>query len=94
MVMQKNDLQFEKGDYVEVDGRRGYVNCICIASPSHLHPQKPMSYFTLTLEGTERTPRAVNLLIFEMLWSSVKVLEQVDNYPDYKSQEHRYSDPQ
>ncbi len=74
MVMQKNDLQFQKGDYVEVDGRRGYVNCICFATSSHLHPERPLSYFTLTLEGTERTPRAVNLLIFEHQWSEVKVI--------------------
>ena len=92
--MQNSDLSFKKGDFVEVDGRRGYVNCICFATSSHLHPQKPMSYFTLTLEGTERTARAVNLLVYEMEWNDVKVIKGNDEYPDYKSQEHRYSDPQ
>ena len=53
-----------------------------------------MSYFTLTIEGTERTIRAVNMLIFEMDWENVKVIKGADEYPDYKSQEHRYSDPQ
>lgn len=88
------DLHFRKGDLVEVDGYRGYVNCICFGVRSHLHPQKPLSYFTLTIEGTERTIRAVNMLIFEMDWKNVKVITGADEYPDYKSQEHRYSDPQ
>ena len=92
--MQTSDLPFQKGDYVEVDGRRGYVNCICFATSSHLHQKKPMSYFTLTLEGTERTARAVNLLVYEIEWDDVKVIKGKDEYPDYKSQEHRYSDPQ
>ena len=75
MVMPKSSLHFKRGDLVEVDGYRGYVNCICLATRSHLHPQKPVSYFTLTIEGTEGTVRAVNLCIFEHLWSTVKVVD-------------------
>ena len=92
--MKLTDLHFQHGDLVEVDGHRGYVNCILFATSSHLHPQKPLSYFTLTVKGTERTLRAVNICIFEHSWSNVKVLKSKDNYPHYKSQEHRYSDPQ
>ena len=73
--MKQSDLHFKRGDLVEVDGYRGYVNCICLATRSHLHPQKPVSYFTLTIEGTEGTVRAVNLCIFEHLWSTVKVVD-------------------
>ena len=29
-----------------------------------------------------------------MDWKNVKVIKGADEYPDYKSQEHRYSDPQ
>lgn len=68
-------LQFKRYDLVEVDGYRGYVNCICIAQSSHLHPNTPTSYFTLTIEGTENTHRSVNVLIFRSLWSSVKVIQ-------------------
>ena len=72
--MMKNDLHFHRHELIEVDGHRGYVNCICIATRSHLHPNTPSSYFTLTIEGTEGTIRAVNLCIFEHLWSIVKVI--------------------
>ena len=72
--MKLSDLHFSEGDLVDVDGHEGYVNVICIATSSHLHPQKPMSYFTLTVKGTERTPRAVNICIPEMSWSEVKVI--------------------
>ena len=79
MVMQTSDLPFQKGDYVEVDG--GYVNCICIATRSHLHPKTPTSYFTLTIEGTENTPRAVNVCIPEFLWDTVKVITPYNDTP-------------
>ena len=71
----KSDLHFKRGDLVEVDGYTGYVNCICIATRSHLHPNTPTSYFTLTIKGTEGTVRAVNICIFEHLWSTVKVVD-------------------
>ena len=73
--MDAMPLQFKRYDLVEVDGYRGYVNCICIATKSHLHKHTPSSYFTLTIEGTEGTVRAVNVLIFRNLWSSVKVIQ-------------------
>jgi len=73
--MKQSDLHFKRGDLIEVDGYRGYVNCICFATRSHLHPDTPTSYFTLTVEGTEGTVRAVNICIFERLWSSVKVVD-------------------
>ena len=73
--MKQSDLHFKRGDLVEVDGHTGYVNCICFATRSHLHPNTPTSYFTLTIEGTEATVRAVNLCIFEHLWSTVKVVD-------------------
>lgn len=73
--MDAMPLQFKAKDLVEVDGYRGYVNCICIATKSHLHKTTPSSYFTLTIEGTEGTVRAVNVLIFRNLWSSVKVIQ-------------------
>ncbi|BCU98622.1 MAG: hypothetical protein CM15mV23_0030 [Eurybiavirus sp.] len=53
--MDAMPLQFKRYDLVEVDGYRGYVNCICIATKSHLHKETPSSYFTLTIEGTEGT---------------------------------------
>ena len=73
--MDAMPLQFKEKDLVEVDGYRGYVNCICIAQKSHLHSTTPSSYFTLTIEGTEGTVRAVNVLIFRHLWSSVKLIK-------------------
>ena len=73
--MDAMPLQFKQGDLVEVDGYRGYVNCICIATKSHLHKTTPSSYFTLTIEGTEGTVRAVNVLIFRNLWASVKLIK-------------------
>ena len=73
--MDAMPLQFKRHDLVEVDGYRGYVNCICIATKSHLHKHTPSSYFTLTIEGTERTVRAVNILIYRHLWSSVKLIK-------------------
>lgn len=73
--MKLSDLHFNQQDFVEVDGYRGYVNCICIATRSHLHPKTPTSYFTLTLEGTENTARAVNVCIPEFLWATVKVIK-------------------
>ena len=91
---KESDLHFKRGDLIEVDAYRGYVNCICFATRSHLHPEPTTSYFTLTLEGTERTARAVNVCIPDFQWKNVTVIKSVDNYPDYKSQEHRYSDPQ
>jgi len=77
--MKLTDLHFQHGDLVEVDGHRGYVNCILFATSSHLHPEKPMSYFTLTVEGTERTARAVNICIPEISWSEVEVIKRVDS---------------
>ena len=74
----KNNVYFHQHDLVEVDGYTGYVNCICFASRSHLHPEKTTSYFTLTLKGTEGSVRSVNICIFERLWSSVKVIEAHD----------------
>ena len=73
--MDAMPLQFKRYDLVEVDGYRGYVNCICIATKSHLHKETPSSYFTLTIEGTEGTVRAVNVCIYRNLWSSVKVIK-------------------
>ena len=73
--MDAMPLQFKEKDLVEVDGYRGYVNCICIATKSHLHSTTPSSYFTLTIEGTEGTVRAVNVLIFRHLWASVKLIK-------------------
>ena len=73
--MDAMPLQFKEKDLVEVDGYRGYVNCICIATKSHLHKTTPSSYFTLTIEGTENTVRAVNVCIYRNLWSSVKVIK-------------------
>ena len=73
--MDAMPLQFKRYDLVEVDGYRGYVNCICIATKSHLHKTTPSSYFTLTIEGTEGTVRAVNVCIYRNLWSSVKVIK-------------------
>ena len=77
--MQESDLHFSQGDLVEVDGHIGYVNCILFGTPSHLHPQKPMSYFTLTVKGTERTARAVNVCIPEHSWSEVEIIKKVDS---------------
>ena len=73
--MDAMPLQFKEKDLVEVDGYRGYVSCICIATKSHLHSTTPSSYFTLTIEGTEGTVRAVNVLIFRHLWASVKLIK-------------------
>ena len=73
--MDARPLQFKRYDLVEVDGYRGYVNCICIATKSHIHNHTPSSYFTLTIEGTEGTVRAVNILIYRHLWSSVKLIK-------------------
>ena len=73
--MKETDLHFKRGDLVEVDGYTGYVNCICIATRSHLHPEPTTSYFTLTIEGTENTRRAVNVCIPEFLWETVKVVD-------------------
>ena len=75
MAMQTSDLHFKRGDLVEVDGYTGYVNCICIATRSHLHPKTPTSYFTLTIKGTENTRRAVNVCIHDYLWDTVKVVD-------------------
>jgi hypothetical protein len=73
--MDAMPLHFKRYDKVAVDGYVGYVNCICIASKSHLHPTTPSSYFTLTIEGTQNTKREVNVLIFRRLWSSVKLIQ-------------------
>ena len=73
--MKQSDLHFKRGDLVEVDGYTGYVNCICIATRSHLPPKTPTSYFTLTIKGTENTRRAVNVCIPEFLWDTVKVVD-------------------
>lgn len=73
--MDAMPLHFKRYDKVAVDGYVGYVNCICIAQKSHLHPTTPSSYFTLTIEGTQGTNREVNVLIFRSLWSSVKLIQ-------------------
>ena len=73
--MDAMPLHFKRYDKVAVDGYVGYVNCICIASKSHLHPTTPSSYFTLTIEGTQNTKREVNVLIFRRQWSSVKLIQ-------------------
>ena len=74
--MDAMPLQFKERDLVEVDGYRGYVNCICIATPNHLHKHTPTSYFTLTIEGTENSgDRQVNVCIYRHLWSSVKLIK-------------------
>ena len=73
--MKESDLHFKRGDLVEVDGYTGYVNCICIATRSHLHPKTPTSDFTLTIKGTENTRRAVNVCIPDFLWDTVKVVD-------------------
>ncbi len=79
--MKLSDLHFNRHDFIEVDGYRGYVNCICIATRSHLHPKTPTSYFTLTLEGTEGTVRAVNVCIPDFLWETVKVITPYNDTP-------------
>ena len=68
-------LHFKRHDLVEVKGERGYVNCICIAVPSHLHKETPQSYFTLTLEGTHNTDRQVNICVYRHDRSSVKLIQ-------------------
>ncbi len=73
--MKESDLHFKRGDLVEVDGYRGYVNCILFATRSHLHPTLPTSYFTLTIEGTQNTKRAVNVCIPDFLWETVVVVD-------------------
>ena len=79
-------LQFKRFDYVEIDGMRGYVNNICIACKSHLHPKGLMSYFTLLLEGTEHSrDRQVNVCIYRPDWSSVKLLK---SYVEPSKQNH------
>ena len=75
MKQKESDLHFKRGDLVEVDGYRGYVNCILFTTRSHLHPEPTTSYFTLTIEGTENTRRAVNVCIPEFLWETVKVVD-------------------
>ena len=49
--MDAMPLHFKRYDKVAVDGYVGYVNCICIASKSHLHTTTPstVSYTHLTL---------------------------------------------
>ena len=89
--MDAMPLHFKRYDKVAVDGYVGYVNCICIASKSHLHPTTPSSYFTLTIEGTQGTKREVNVLIFRRQWSSVKLIQshveptQQDSDPSTRS---------
>tara|TARA_B000000557_G_scaffold165635_1_gene134567 strand:+ start:1020 stop:1334 length:315 start_codon:yes stop_codon:yes gene_type:complete len=69
-------LHFKRFDLVEVRGERGYVNCICIATPNHLHKETPSSYFTLTLEGSiNEGDRQVNVCVFRHHWSQVKVIK-------------------
>ena len=66
--MDAMPLQFKRHDLVAVDGYRGYVNCICIATPNHLHKHTPTSYFTLTIEGTESSrDRQVNVCILSLI---------------------------
>lgn len=55
---------FSKGDYVQVDGEEGYINCI---SPH---------YFTLTTHqweapGTLHGVRQVNVLVYRHLWPNI-----------------------
>ncbi len=73
--MDAMPLHFKRYDLVEVNGERGYVNCICIAVKSHLHKHTPQSYFTLTLEGTHNTDRQVNVCVYRHDWSKVKLLK-------------------
>ena len=73
--MDAMPLHFKRHDLVEVKGERGYVNCICIATPNHLHKHTPTSYFTLTIEGTHNTDRQVNVLVFRPDWSKVKLIK-------------------
>ena len=73
--MNAMPLHFKRHDLVEVKGDRGYVNCICIATPNHLHKHTPTSYFTLTIEGTHNTDRQVNVLVFRPDWSKVKLIK-------------------
>ena len=68
-------FHFKRGDLVEVKGDRGYVNCICIATPNHLHKHTPTSYFTLTIEGTHDTDRPVNVCVYRPHWSQVKLIK-------------------
>ena len=68
-------LHFKRHDLVEVKGDRGYVNCICIATPNHLHKHTPTSYFTLTIEGTHNTDRPVNVCVYRPHWSQVKLIK-------------------
>ena len=73
--MDAMPLHFKRHDLVEVKGDRGYVNCICIATPNHLHKHTPTSYFTLTIEGTHNTDRPVNVCVYRPHWSSVKLIK-------------------
>ncbi len=73
--MDAMPLHFKRYDLVEVNGERGYVNCICIAVKSHLHKHTPPSYFTLTLEGTHNTDRQVNVCVYRNDWSKVKLIQ-------------------
>lgn len=73
--MEESDLHFKRGDLVKVNEFIGYVNCICFSTRSHLHPKPTTSYFTLTIKGTERTKRSVNLCIHEYLWEKVEVVD-------------------
>ena len=75
MKQKESDLHFKRGDLVEVDGYTGYVNNILFTTRSHLHPEPTTSYFTLTLKGTERTRRAVNVCIPDFLWDTVVVVD-------------------
>ena len=81
-------LHFKRFDLVEVRGERGYVNCICIATPNHLHKETPSSYFTLTLEGTHDTDRQVNVCVYRKYWSQVKVIK---SYVEPNQQNHHSS---
>ena len=73
-------IYFHRHDLIEVDGYRGYVNCICIATRSHLHPKTPTSYFTLTIEGAENTHDS-KCLYTEFLWETVKVITPYNDTP-------------
>ena len=73
--MDAMPLHFKRHDLVEVRGDRGYVNCICIATPNHLHKHTPTSYFTLTIEGTHNTDRPVNVCVYRPHWSQVKLIK-------------------
>ncbi len=80
---------FKHGDIVEFRGERGFVNFFDKHSP----------YFTLCVRqwddpGKMHGVSQCNLLVYRSYWPEVKMIKPASSADTYKSQEHRYSDPQ